>query len=58
MPIGYANGNIGYIPTDGDFRDAADYACYCAPMFYQLFPFKQGIERIFLAASRRVLKGL
>jgi hypothetical protein len=58
MPIGYANGNIGYIPTDGDFRDAADYACYCAPMFYQLFPFKQGVERIFLAASRRVLKGL
>ena len=58
MPVGYANGNIGYIPADKDFRDAADYACYCAPMFYQLFPFVPGVERTFLGASRKALRAL
>ena len=58
MPVGYANGNIGYIPADRDFRDAADYACYCAPMFYQLFPFKPGVERTFLKASRKALRSI
>jgi hypothetical protein len=55
VPVGYANGNIGYVPTDRDFRDAADYACYCAPMFYELFPFRPGVERTFLKAARRAL---
>ncbi|MGZ5488576.1 MAG: hypothetical protein ACXWF4_08595 [Candidatus Aminicenantales bacterium] len=58
VPIGYANGNIGYIPTDRDFRDRADYACYCAPMFYQLFPFEAGVERTFLAAARKALRSI
>ena len=58
MPIGYANGNIGYIPADKDFRDAADYACYCAPMFYQLFPFVPGVERTFLGASWKALRSI
>jgi hypothetical protein len=58
MPVGYANGNIGYIPEDRDFRDAADYACYCAPMFYQIFPFEPGVERTFLRASRKALRSV
>lgn len=58
IPVGYANGNIGYIPTDRDFRDKADYACFCAPMFYELFPFEAGVERSFLAAARRALRSL
>jgi hypothetical protein len=58
MPVGYANGNIGYIPMDKDFRDAADYACYCAPMFYRLFPFEPGVERTFLRETRKALQGL
>ncbi|MGZ5438924.1 MAG: hypothetical protein ACXWFJ_03665 [Candidatus Aminicenantales bacterium] len=58
VPIGYANGNIGYIPTDRDFRDRADYACYCAPMFYQLFPFEAGVERRFLTAARKALRSI
>ena len=58
VPIGYANGNIGYIPADRDFRDRDDYACYCAPMFYQLFPFRAGVERTFLAAGRRALRSI
>jgi hypothetical protein len=58
MPVGYANGNIGYIPLEKDFRDAADYACYCAPMFYQLFPFEPAVERTFLRETRKTLLGL
>jgi hypothetical protein len=58
VPIGYANGNIGYIPTDRDFRDTADYACYCAPMFYELFPFQAGVERTFLTAARKALRSI
>jgi hypothetical protein len=58
VPVGYANGDIGYIPLDKDFRDAADYACYCAPMFYQLFPFEPGVERTFLKEARRALHEL
>lgn len=58
LPVGYANGNIGYVPTDRDYRDAADYACYCAPMFYQLFPFRPGVERTFLRESRKLLRSI
>ena len=58
MPVGYANGNIGYVPADRDFRDAADYACYCAPMFYELFPFRAGVERLFLKAARKALRSI
>ena len=56
VPVGYANGNIGYVPSDRDFRDRTDYACYCAPMFYELFPFEPGVERTLLKAARRVLR--
>lgn len=58
VPVGYANGNIGYIPADRDFRDRADYACYCAPMFYQLFPFAPGVERLFLRTARAALRSI
>jgi hypothetical protein len=58
MPVGYANGNIGYVPLDKDFRDAADYACYCAPMFYQVFPFEPGVERTFLRETRKAFLAL
>jgi hypothetical protein len=58
IPVGYANGDIGYVPTDKDFRDAADYACYCAPMFYELFPFRAGVERLFLKAGREALRSI
>lgn len=58
LPVGYANGNIGYVPADRDYRDAADYACYCAPMFYQVFPFAPGVERTFLRETRKALRAL
>jgi hypothetical protein len=58
LPVGYANGNIGYVPLDRDFRDESDYACYCAPMFYQLFPFEPGVERMFLRETRKAILAL
>ncbi len=58
VPVGYANGNIGYVPADRDFRDRDDYACYCAPMFYQLFPFAPGVERLFLKSGRKALRSI
>jgi hypothetical protein len=58
MPLGFANGNIGYVPAGRDFRDETDYACYCAPMFYQLFPFTSDVERILLGESRALLRSL
>jgi len=58
VTVGYANGDIGYVPTDKDFRDTADYACTCAPMFYELFPFRPGIERTFLKAARKAIRSL
>jgi hypothetical protein len=56
IPVGYANGSIGYIPTRKAFRDPQDYACWYAPMFYQTFPFSEDIEGIFLRAGRRLLR--
>jgi hypothetical protein len=58
LPVGYANGNIGYVPADRDYRDADDYACFCAPMFYGLFPFAPGVERTFLRETRKALRAL
>jgi hypothetical protein len=58
FPLGYANGNIGYIPTRRSFGDAADYACYCAPKFYSVFPFTPEIESIMIRESRRLLASL
>jgi hypothetical protein len=58
FPLGYANGSIGYIPTQRAFRDPADYACTCAPKFYSLFPFTPDIEGIILREGNRLLASL
>jgi hypothetical protein len=58
FPLGYANGSIGYIPTQRAFRDPADYACACAPKFYSLFPFTPDIESIILREGNRLLASL
>ena len=58
FPLGYANGSIGYIPTQRAFRDPADYACACAPKFYSLFPFTSDIEKILIRESDRLLDSL
>lgn len=58
FPLGYANGSIGYIPGRRSFDDPADYACYCAPKFYTLFPFTRDIENIIAGESRRLLISL
>lgn len=58
MPVGNAGGNIDCIPAEKDFRDAADFACRCAPMFYPLFPVRPGGEGIFLMESRKLPQSL
>jgi hypothetical protein len=58
FPLGYANGSIGYIPTRRSFGDSADYACYCAPKFYTLFPFTPDIEKTLIRESDRLLASL
>jgi len=58
FPLGYANGSIGYIPTQRAFRDPADYACTCAPKFYSLFPFTPDIESIILREGNKLLASL
>ncbi len=47
FPAGYANGNIGYIPTAAAYKKERDYACYSAPKFYAEFPYKDSIEALF-----------
>jgi hypothetical protein len=58
MPVGYANGDVGYIPTARAFRDPSDYAAWCAPMFYAVFPFAADVGARLGRASRRLLGDL
>jgi hypothetical protein len=58
VPVGYANGNVGYLPTKEAFHTENDYACYCAPKFYAVFPFSPKIESILLRAGHELLSSL
>lgn len=58
MMAGYANGDIGYLPTRRSYSTPDDYACYFAPKFYALFPFSPAIESILLRESRTLLAAL
>lgn len=58
MTAGYANGDIGYLPTRRAYGTPDDYACYFAPKFYALFPFSPAIESILLRESRSLLASL
>jgi hypothetical protein len=57
FPIGFANGDVGYIPTRRAFTDPTDYAAWCAPMFYQLFPFRPDVGSLLVGHLRRLLRG-
>ncbi len=58
VTAGYANGNIGYLPTREAFRTPNDYACYCAPKFYATFGFAPAVESVLLEAGNRLLSRL
>jgi len=58
MPVGYAGGDIGYFPPAEAYDNPADYGCYCAPMFYTVFPFMRDLENVFLGATRELLDKL
>ncbi|MDD3926310.1 MAG: neutral/alkaline non-lysosomal ceramidase N-terminal domain-containing protein [bacterium] len=53
--VGYANGNIGYLPTHDAYADVGDYACYGSPKFLNLFPYTEEIEKALIGASLAVL---
>jgi len=55
LPVGYANGDVGYIPSRSAFRDPDDYAAWCAPMFGAAFPFAPDVEAVLARESRRLL---
>jgi neutral ceramidase len=56
MTFGYANGNIGYLPSKKAFSTPNDYACYCAPKFYALFAFAPEVEAVLLRECDGLLK--
>jgi len=58
MTFGYANGNIGYIPTKKAFSTPNDYACFAAPKFYALFAFAPEVETALLRECDGLLKKL
>jgi hypothetical protein len=58
IPVGLANGDIGYVPSRRAYEDRSDYACYCAPMFGPGFPFAPDIEGIILRVSRKMLRAV
>jgi hypothetical protein len=55
LTIGYANGNVGYLPTREAYRTPNDYACYSAPKFYAVFPFSPKIESVLLRKGNSLL---
>lgn len=60
FPVGYANGNVGYIPTADAYDREDGYETYIAPRLYRntLFPFLPDTERIVLDTCRDILSKL
>ncbi|MFA4926586.1 MAG: hypothetical protein WC524_08065 [Candidatus Aminicenantales bacterium] len=58
MTAGYANGDVGYLPTEEAYLNPDDYACYCAPKFYGLFNFAPAVEKVLIEESSRVLSSI
>lgn len=55
LTLGFANGNVGYLPTDDAYQIVDDYACYQSSKFYNLFPFTKDVETAVLQKSREAL---
>lgn len=53
--LGYAGGNIGYLPTADAYAAAGDYACYGAPGLYHLPPFTKEVEEVVLRECEMAL---
>lgn len=58
LTVGYANGNIGYLPSGSAFEDPYDYASQFAPMFYTVFPFSRDIALLLVGTARDLLSSL
>jgi hypothetical protein len=49
---------VGYVPTSQAYDDPSDYAAWCAPMIYGIFPFRPDAGAILLKRVRALLRGL
>jgi hypothetical protein len=58
LGAGYANGNIGYLPSGSAFEDPDDYASRFAPMFYTVFPFRPDLPLLIVGTARELLTSL
>ncbi|MHB9024759.1 MAG: neutral/alkaline non-lysosomal ceramidase N-terminal domain-containing protein [Armatimonadota bacterium] len=58
LTFGYANGSIGYFPTEDAFQDPGDYAAYSSPQFYSIYPFTPDLERLVLEECENLLAEL
>jgi len=57
-PVGFCNGDVGYIPTADAYADLGDYACYLAPKYYGIFAFRPDIETTVREALVRASRAL
>jgi hypothetical protein len=55
MTVGYANGYVGYIPTERAYENPNDYASYLAPMFATLFPFSPKAGELLLQETASLI---
>lgn len=56
FPCGYANGNVGYLPTRKAYDVPGDYACYSSPKGYGIFPFSPSVEEVLLKEGNALLE--
>ena len=55
IPVGLANGNVGYLPTKSTYEKPDDYACSCAPKISSVFPFSRETETLLVRESCSLL---
>lgn len=58
MRLGYANGDIGYLPDAAAFDNPFDYAAYLAPKVCAVFPFETSVTHIAIQHCRDLLNAL
>ncbi len=54
VPVGYANGNVGYFPSQSSFRKGG-YEVEFAYRYYDLVPFAESIGETLLSSSEHLL---
>ena len=58
LTVGFANGNIGYLPDRNGFQDPLKYETTWASKIYSVFPFSEETEQILMEEMRALLDGV